>query len=173
MVFGLKKKQDQTLQPQASDAAEGETAPAPEAVLSDPSGLYKLWYLERRLQEELARAPRVNATFSLATWRLRMLPGESPPPALLEKAATLIATSLRSYDLHARIDELRIVGVLFDADYESAATVAYRLKQTMQLQAASLGKWQAGIATFPADGVDADSLIQTAFRRLEEDTRAA
>ncbi len=173
MVFGRKQKQDEIPQAAAAAAEAAASAPAPDAAIRDSSGLYKLWYLERRLQDELARAPRENATFSLAAWRLRMLPGETPPPELFEKAASLIATSLRTYDVHARIDEQRIAAVLFDADYEAASTVAFRLKSTLQMQAASMGKWQAGVATFPDDGVDPDALIQVAFRRLEEDTRAA
>jgi len=173
VVFGRKQKQEETPQAPAVEAAGAPSPPTPDELICEPTGLHKLWYLERRLRDELARAPRINSTFSLAAWRLRMLPGETPPPELMDKAASLIATSLRSYDVPARIDEHRIAAILFDADYEAACTVAYRLKSTLQQQAMSLGKWQAGVATFPTDGVDGDALIQAAFRRLEEDARAA
>ncbi len=172
MVFGRKQKPEQPAEAATSAAIETE-APAADAVLRDPLGLYHLWYLERRLQEELARAPRINSCFSLATWRLRLLPGETPSPELLAKAASLIASSLRSYDVYARIDETRIVAILYDADFQAASTVAFRLKGDLQVGIASSGRWQAGVATFPADGVDGDSLIHAAFRRLDEDARAA
>lgn len=168
MVFGRKQKPEQP-----AEAATAEIAAAADAALRDSLGLYHLWYLERRLQEELARAPRINSCFSLATWRLRLLPGETPSPELLAKAASLISSSLRSYDVCARIDENRLVAILYDADYQAASTVAFRLKGDLQVGIASSGRWQAGVATFPADGVDGDSLIRAAFRRLDEDARAA
>lgn len=172
MVLGRKRKPEQPAE--AATAAVAETvAPEADAVLRDSLGLYHLWYLERRLQEELARAPRINSCFSLATWRLRLLPGETPSPELLAKAASLISSSLRSYDVYARIDETRIVAILYDADFQAASTVAFRLKGDLQVGVASSGRWQAGVATFPADGVDGDSLIRAACRRLEEDARAA
>ncbi len=171
MVFGRKQKPEQPAE--AVTAAAEITAPAADAVLHDPLGLYQLWYLERRLQEELARAPRINSCFSLATWRLRLLPGETPSPELLAKAASLISNSLRSYDVCARTGENRFVAILYDADFQEASTVAFRLKGDLQVGIASSGRWQAGVATFPADGVDGDSLIQAVFRRLDEDARAA
>lgn len=172
MVFRRKQKPEQPVEAATSAAAEIE-APAADAALRDPLGMYHLWYLERRLQEELARAPRINSCFSLATWRLRLLPGETASPELLAKAGSLISSRLRAYDVYARIDENRLVAILFDADFESASTVAFRIKGDLQVGIASSGRWQAGVATFPADGVDGDSLIHAASRRLEEDARAA
>ena len=171
MVLGRKQKPEQPVEDATSAAIETE-APA-DAALRDPLGLYHVWYLELRLQEELARAPRINSCFSLATWRLSLLPGETPSPELLAKAASLISDKLRAYDVYARIDENRIVAILYDADFQLASTVAFRLKSDLQVGVASSGRWQAGVATFPTDGVDGDSLIHAAFRRLDEDARAA
>ena len=145
----------------------------PEAVLIDELGLYHLWYLELRLREELARAPRNGSVFSLAAWQLKLLPGENPSSDLLQRAADLIAGCLRSYDVLARIDEERFFAILNDANYESAATVAYRIKGDLQIRLRSPGRWQAGVATFQTDGVNGDALIQAVFRRLDEDARAA
>ena len=143
------------------------------AALRDELGLYHLWYLELRLTEELARAARTESAFSLAAWQLRVLPGETPHPDLLEQAAELIAGSLRNYDVPSRIDAVRFVAILFDADLADASTVAFRIKGDLQLRAPSAGKWQAGVATFQRDGLDADALISATLRRLEEDARAA
>jgi GGDEF domain-containing protein len=145
----------------------------PSLVLHDDLGLYELWYLELRLQEELARAARMNTIFSLACWQLKLLPGEEPSKSLLSQAAEIIAESLRSYDIVARIDEQRFVAILFDAQYEAASTVAFRIKGDLQVRLSSAGRWQAGVSAFPRDSVDADGLIQAAFRRLGEDARAA
>ena len=147
--------------------------PDPTLALRDESGLHHLWYLELRLKEELARAARVNSVFSLACWHLKLLPGEAPSPNLLQQAGDLIAGSLRSYDIVARLDEQRFAAILFDAQYEAAATVAHRIKGDLHVRIPSAGRWQAGVAAFPRDAVDGDGLIQAAFRRLGEDARAA
>jgi PleD family two-component response regulator len=104
---------------------------------------------------------------------MRLLPGETANPEVLGRCAALITKSLRSYDIPARIDNERFAALLLDADYHNAATVAFRIKGDLQLRVPAAGKWQAGVATFRRDGVDADSLIQAALRRLEEDARAA
>lgn len=145
----------------------------PSAVLRDDFGLFHLWYLEMRLREELARAARVNSVFALACWQLKLLPGESPSQALLLQAAEHIAGSLRSYDIVARLDDERFVAILLDAPLEAASTVAFRIKGDLQVRVGSVGRWQAGLAAFPRDAVDGDGLIQAAFRRLNEDARAA
>ena len=167
-MFRRKVKQETPVdQPGANGASPVD------AALRDEMGLYHLWYLELRLTEELARAARTESAFSLAAWQLRVLPGETPHPDLLEQAAELIAGSLRNYDVPSRIDAVRFVAILFDADLADASTVAFRIKGDLQLRAASAGKWQAGVATFQRDGLDADALISATLRRLEEDARAA
>ena len=161
------KKATPADQPSANGASPIDTA------LRDELGLYHLWYLELRLTEELARAARTESVFSLAAWQLRVLPGETPHPDLLEQAAKLITGSLRNYDIPSRIDAVRFVAILFDADLADASTVAFRIKGDLQLRAASAGKWQAGVATFQRDGLDGDALISATLRRLEGDARAA
>ena len=141
------------------------------AALRDGLGLYHLWYLDMRLREELARAARADGVFSLAAWRPRLLPGEAFPDEVAAQAAQFITQSLRSYDIIARIDEHRFAAVLLDAGYEAASTVAFRLKGDLQVRVPSIGKWQAGVASFGRDGVDGDALIQAALRRLDEDAR--
>jgi GGDEF domain-containing protein len=160
------------------EALGGERPPPgsggdPSLVLRDDLGVYQLWFLEMRLSEELARAARVNSVFSLACWQLKLLPGETPSPNLLQQAAEHISGSLRAYDIVSRLDDERFVAILLDAPFEAASTVAFRIKGDLQVRVAAAGRWQAGIAAFPRDAVDADGLIQAAFRRLGEDARAA
>ena len=179
MVFRFKPKDERPAEVAPSElddaVASMRTGPskAAEAMLYDQFGMHQLWYLELRMKDELARAARVDSVFSLACWRLRLLPGESMGEELAEKAARLIAGRLRSYDICARIDDERFAAILFDAEFQPASTVAFRIKGDLQVEAQSAGRWQAGISTFPRDGVDGDGLIQAAFRRLEEDARAA
>lgn len=164
-------------EPGAPDGAATSSGPTPpngaDAVLFDEFGMHQLWYLERRLKDELARASRVDSVFSLACWRLNMLPGESMSAEIVKKAAELIAGRLRSYDVYARIDEELFAAILLDAEPTAVSTVAFRIKADLQVIGRSTSRWQAGVSTFPDDGVDGDALIQVAFRRLEEDALAA
>lgn len=171
MLFKRKGKQEPSAEPQHADAAKARDDPT--AVLRDELGFHHLWYLDLRLGEEQARATRSEGVFSLVGWRLRLLPGESLRPDILMRAGEVITATLRTYDIVARIDEERIAALLLDADYHNAATVAYRIKVDIQTKLPSSGRWQAGVATFGRDGVDADGLIHTMFRRLEEDAQAA
>ena len=172
MVFGRKPKEEPL--PEVVDViAEEPAVPTGEASLFSELGMHHLWYLELRLKDELVRASRSEGTFSLICWGLRGLPGETIPDELVKKAAEIISGRLRSYDLFARIDEERFVAILFDAEPQPATTAAFRIKGDMQVAMQTTGRWQAGVATFPLDGTDGDSLIQTAFRRLAEDSRAA
>lgn len=171
-MFFRRAPKEEAPPPQRASPPE-EPPPDPQAVLRDELGLYHLWYLELRLQQEVARASRSGVPFSLVTWRMRLLPGETPAPEILQRAAEIIQQRLRSYDVPARIDEHRFAAILFDADYQAAATVAFRIKGELQLRAPTPGKWQAGVATFGRDGVDPDALIQASLRRLEEDAGAA
>jgi GGDEF domain-containing protein len=172
MFFKRRDKQEALGEERPPPGGKGGGAD-PTHVLRDELGLCQLWFLELRLHEELARAARVNSVFSLACWQLKLLPGEAPSQNLLQQAATLIAGSLRSYDIVARLDDERFVAILLDAPYEAASTVAFRIKGDLQVRVSSAGRWQAGIAAFPRDAVDGDGLIQAAFRRLGEDARAA
>ncbi len=176
MVFKRKREEGRPDDGAPADAAApaGPTPPnGADAMLFDEFGMHQLWYLERRMKDELARAARVDSVFSLACWRLKMLPGESMSAELVRKAAELIAGRLRSYDIYARIDEELFAAILFDAEPAAVSTVAFRIKADLQMVVRSSGRWQAGFSTFPDDGVDADGLIQIAFRRLDEDAKAA
>ena len=172
MLFRRKEREPEA-QPLSATEPEAEESASPEAALRDDIGLYHLWFLEMRLRDELARGGRIGSFFSLATWQLRLLPGEIPGPELLRQSAAHIVSSLRTYDIPARIDEHRFVALLLDANYQAASTVAFRIKGDIQIRLQSAGRWQAGVSTFPDDGVDGNGLIQAAFRRLDEDARAA
>jgi len=169
MLFKRRPREEEP--PAAADVPK-QAADTP-TVLRDELGLCPLWYLELRLKEELARASRGATIFSVAAWEPRLLPGDVPNVDIMARAAGLIVGKLRSYDLVSRTDERRYVGVLLDADYHHASTVAYRLKADIQVLIPGAGKWRAGVATYGRDGVDVDGLIQVTMRRLEDDAAAA
>lgn len=169
MLFKRRKAEG----PAPEGAIPQQPPPAPDAVLRDDLGLHQLWYFERRLREEVARAVRVGGVFSLVVWQLQLLPGESLELEVVQRCASIISSSLREYDLATRVDEERCAALLLDADYQGAATVAHRIKCDLQVRIRSAGKWRAGVATFQRDGVDGDALIRAALRRLDEDAQAA
>lgn len=170
----LKRRPKEEKAPAESDFGDdAKTASDPAAVLRDELGLHHLWYLELRLQHELARANRSESVFSLVAIELRLLPGEVAGPNLLSRCAAAMAKRFRVYDVVACIDGQRFVAVLLGAPFDQASTVAQRVKSQLQLVGQSAGRWQAGVATYGTDGRDADSLIQAALQRLEEDSIAA
>lgn len=155
------------------DEVEEEAPKDPRSVLLDELGLHHLWYLELRLQHELARANRNDGVFSLLAFELRLLPGEIASPDLLVRCAAGVTRRLRSYDVVAHVDGQRFVAILMDADFNEASSIAQRSKSQLQLVGQSAGRWQAGIATYVTDGREAEALIQAALRRLDEDALAA
>ncbi len=167
MLFKRRPRDDPQNAPEAPPTLDSGAA-----LLRDEFGLHQLWYLDMRLKEELARSARSERIFTVAVWEPRLLPGDAPDPQVTARAAQLIANKLRSYDLVARLSDGRIAGILLDAEYHDASTVAYRIKADIQVEIPSAGKWKAGAATFGRDGVDGDSLIQVALRRMEEGSSA-
>jgi hypothetical protein len=171
MIFKRRARDDP--RDATEEAPSKDVASAGAAVLRDQLGLHQPWYLELRLKEELTRAARADRIFSLATWEPQLLPGDVPDPQVIDRAAAFIVSKVRSYDLVGRMAEYRFVAILLDADYHHATTVAYRIKADIQATIPGAGKWKAGISTFGRDGVDGDSLIQVALRRLDDNSASA
>jgi GGDEF domain-containing protein len=105
---------------------------------------------------------------------MQLLPGEDVPEEAILAAAKVLAHALRHIDLGARRDRTSFVVVLVEGTDAIARPVAHRLRSQLMLQVPSIrGRWKAGTAAFPDDGVDADALLQAATRRLREDFGAA
>jgi hypothetical protein len=168
----LFKRRSQEAEPPAAEGVPKQPAEGA-ALLRDELGLSHLWYLELRLKEELVRAARGATIFSIATWEPKLLPGDEPSAEIMNRAAGLIVGKLRSSDPVGRVDGRRYVGLLLDADYHHATTVAYRIKADIQVLVQGAGKWRAGVATYGRDGVDVEGLIQVALGRMDEAARAA
>ncbi len=144
------------------------------ALLDRVSGLYALWYFQRRLHEEVARCSRYGRPFALVVCELHLLPGDSVADETIERVGEVVRSGIRQTDLATCMDRSTFVAMLVEARATVAATIAHRLKSELTLRVRShRGPWKSGTAAFPDDGVDADALIHVAQRRLREDVSAA
>jgi GGDEF domain-containing protein len=148
-----------------------EARDSPEAALLDEAtGLYKSWYFERRVHEEVQRCARYGRAFALIFWEPRLLPGEVLSDEAIARIGVVIREGLRQTDLGAQLERTRFAALLVEAERQTARTVAYRMKASLASRVrGGPGTWRAGMAVFPDDGVDVASLFQVAARKLSED----
>ncbi|HXF50358.1 MAG TPA: hypothetical protein VNM43_01605 [Dehalococcoidia bacterium] len=165
----FEKASDRGEEPPTSEDETAEANERPDAAIRDELGLHQRWYFVMRLAEELERASRRNRCLSVVAWEYRLLPGETVPPTFVRRAAEELAERVRAYDVVFHLDDCRFVALLPDADGTEARTAAFRIKADLCVAMPGPGKWRAGVAAFPADGLDADTLVYTALERLEED----
>jgi GGDEF domain-containing protein len=151
-----------------------EARASPEAVLFDEAtGLHKSWYFERRVQEELQRCTRYGRAFTLIFWEPRLLPGEVLENEAIARIGEVIKDGLRQTDLGTQLERTRFAALLIESEHNTARTVAYRMKASLSSRVrGGPGTWRTGLAVFPDDGVDADTLFQVAARKLSEDVGA-
>jgi GGDEF domain-containing protein len=152
-----------------------ESAPpqdeAGEAALIDKaSGLYKDWYFQRRLREEVVRCARYDRPLGVVVWETQLFAGEKLPDEAVARAVAIIRRKLRNTDLAARTDQARFMALLFETPPDLARSLAHRLKSDLQVAVhGGKGPWRGGYAAFPQDGADASALLQMAMRRLKDD----
>jgi hypothetical protein len=166
-MLGRKSKKPAEEQQQASQPV------SPEAALRDPLGLHYQWYLDVRLREEITRAEITKADCSIVAWQLGLIPGEMIDEDQARRAGEIIAKALRSYDILARTDERRFFAIIFDANFESASSVAHRVCLELQFATSQMGRWKAGVASFGRDGLNGEELIEKALSRIEKGSRSA
>jgi hypothetical protein len=164
----FKRKSKQTEQ-----ATTTHEEPAGDAALRDGLGLHQSWYLDLRLREEIARSELTKADCSLVVWQLGVLPGEAIEEDQARRAGEIIARALRSYDILCRTDERRFFAIIFDANFESASSVAHRICLELQFATSQMGRWKAGVASFGRDAPNGEELIEKALSRVEKTARAA
>jgi GGDEF domain-containing protein len=154
---------------------EHEADQSPEIVLLDEAtGLYKGWYFERRVNEEVQRCARYGRIFALILWEPRLLPGEVMEDEAVARVGVIIKAALRQTDLAAQLQRTHFAALLVEAEQNTARTVAYRMKADLASRVrGGPGTWRAGMAIFPDDGVDPASLFRVAARKLSEDTAVA
>jgi len=152
-----------------------EAGPSPEAALFDEAnGLHKRWYFERRLHEEVLRSTRYGRAFALILWEPRLLPGEVLADEAIARTGEVIKDALRQTDLAAQFDGTRFAALLVERDFNTARTVAFRMKNSLASRVrGGPGTWRTGLAVFPDDGIDVATLFQVAARKLSDDVGVA
>jgi GGDEF domain-containing protein len=152
-----------------------ETRDSPEAVLLDEAtGLYKTWYFERRVREEVLRCARYGRAFAVIFWEPRLLPGEALSDEAIARIGVVIREGLRQTDLAAQLERTCFAALLIESEHNMARTVAYRMKGSLSSRVrGGPSTWRTGVAVFPDDGVDMATLFQVATRKLSEDVGVA
>jgi GGDEF domain-containing protein len=106
-------------------------------------GLCPLWYVRKRLEEEIERSRRAGHHLSVVT----LGPTRDASQALLAAAAAAVQTSARASDIVGWIDKGAIVVVMPDADESGSLHAAKRWTSQIWLKTMHLGavKWEAFI----------------------------
>ena len=116
------------------------------------------------LDRELERAASESLPYSAVICTVRRLPDEDVGGPV-ERASRFLPGLVRSDDIAGCLGDSILVVGLRDTDRIGAEAFASRLIGDVALQTAHLGAhtWEAGQASFPADGGTSQELIQSAI----------
>jgi diguanylate cyclase (GGDEF)-like protein len=151
------------------------------AVTDSLTGLSVRRYFMAKFQEELHRADRYGKLLSIIMADLDRFKrindnyGHGVGDQVLESVGRFLKENIREVDLAARYGGEEFVLLLQEADKEGAFRLAERLRKNIsKLQDKALPKVSIsmGIATYPVDGTDIDSLIKKADAALYEAKQA-
>ncbi len=121
---------------------------------------------EERLDAELSRAARTGRPLGVVMLDLGTPDAGAQPDTadeLLEWALQVMGDAVRPMDSIGRIEELRFAIVAPGAGRDDSAAIARRLRDALGERAPA----SAGVACFPADGVDREELERHAERELD------
>ena len=145
------------------------------AVTDSLTGLYVRRYFMMKLQEEIHRAERYNKVLSVIMADLDHFKsvndtyGHSAGDRVLQAVGQYMRKNIRDVDILARYGGEEFVFLLPDADKEAAVCLSERLRRGLEdlrvddLPAPSLS---LGVASYPADTVRLEDLIQQADAAL-------
>jgi diguanylate cyclase (GGDEF)-like protein len=145
------------------------------AVTDSLTGLFVRRYFMVKLQEEVHRSERYNKVLSVIMADLDHFKsindsfGHAAGDRVLQAVGKFLRRNVREVDVLARYGGEEFVFLLPDADHDAAMCMAERLRRGLsQLQVGDLPKiaMSLGIASFPADGLKAEELIQLADTAL-------
>jgi len=149
--------------------------------LTDSStGLFNRRYFDERLLEELQRAIRYDSPFSLAFLDIddfkvfNDTEGPNAGDGILKALADIARKSIRSIDIIARFGGEKFSIIMPETESEEAFLVLERVR--INIKALIPSAWKnfprekitvsTGLATFPEDGKDANTLIRNVDRAL-------
>jgi diguanylate cyclase (GGDEF)-like protein len=122
---------------------------------------------EERMDAELSRAARTGRPLGIVLLDMGEAPGGANAPdrpdELLGWALEVMAEAVRPMDSIGRLDDLRFGIVVPGAGRDDTAAIARRLRDAL----AERAPVAAGVACFPADGVDRAELEEHAEQELE------
>lgn len=150
------------------------------------TGLYNLRYFYAQMEQEISRAKRLGHAFSIIALDLNRFKavndtlGHVAGDALLMDIARLLTRAVREYDVVVRYGGDEFVVVLPEASAREAAETIARLEESVRaytLHWPGLGSIgfgaSMGASTYPDDGTDIKTLLETADQRMYERKRAS
>ncbi len=147
------------------------------SITDDLTGLYNRRHFYRKLKQETERAKRQGYPLSLILFDLNGFKrfndryGHLKGDALLEAVARVVRVSLReNVDWAFRYGGDEFVVILPEADYETALSIARRLKAKFKDEAPGGLTLSMGIAQFQKD-FDSESFFHLADQRMYKEKR--
>lgn len=150
----------------ASASANANASAISANYANSPSASFDQWYFVLRLEEEIKTARRTGSTVSIAIMSI-MPPGREPTPALVEQinfdVAKMASNHSKSMAMPNAIGPLEYAFILPESDRDEARSRVAPLLNP-------LGDYwcEFGIACYPRDGTEAESLVTTARKEIED-----
>ncbi len=148
------------------------------AILDGLTGVYNHRYFKIRLSEELKRAERYNFPLSIVIFDIDYFKafndkyGHQIGDLVLKHVVKVMKDSIRDIDIVARYGGEEFVVVLPYAGKTDAISIADRVRETVWKSPVGVEDKllsvavSGGVATFPDDATDVDTLIKAADDRL-------
>lgn len=148
------------------------------SIIDGLTGVYLRRYFMDRLSEEINRSSRLTLNFSIAMIdidhfkRCNDKYGHLSGDAVLRGISERLKFSVREVDMVARYGGEEFSILLPETSKELALVVAERLRDAIESNKVKVNSEElaitisAGVATYPEDGIDAESLIEKADTAL-------
>jgi|FLYL01.1.fsa_nt_gi GGDEF domain-containing protein len=138
------------------------------SIHHDTAGFYTDWYLRLRLEEELDRAKRYDLSLSLLAINPTGIHQDTDLITAADWLGDRLRRQLRKSDLPAVLRDGRVAVLLPNTSSRSARTLRNRLRKELQEIDAEIG-----LAGYPEDGQDAETLLAAAVSDSEAKRTAA
>ena len=141
------------------------------AIYDQQTGLFHRWYFEFRLSGEVKRCQRYGSEMAVLAIRVEPSDGNIPSATwevVSSDLALLVARTMRTVDIPATLGALEYALCLPECDRAGAEEAAQRVLD-------ALGDYDAavGLALYPEDGSDGETLLEQARQRADRRSSAA